>query len=230
MTLREPFVTGIVRFLLKFLCVADSTEAATVPVSGPGILIVNHINFLEVPLLYCLFRRSRPVGIVKRETWDNPVLRILADAWGAIPIKRHGVDRMAMELASAALRAGRILIIAPEGTRSGSGKMGRGFAGVVTLAVKCGVPLIPLAHFGGERFWDNVRNFRRTRVTFRAGRPFRLIADYRTMSRTVRLRLADEVMERLAVLLPEEYRGVYEGKDDPDPELIQFAHDTGTPL
>ena len=53
-------------------------------------------------------------------------------------------------------------MIAPEGTRSGNGRLQRGLPGAVLLAMRSGAPLLPMAYYGGEKFRDNLRNLRRT--------------------------------------------------------------------
>jgi len=101
-----------------------------------------------------------------------------------------------------------MLGIAPEGTRSRTGVLGRGKAGVAVLAHRAGVPIWPVAHWGGEDFWRNLKRFRRTPVSVRVGPPF-LIEPLGSMTKTVRQEVADEIMGRIALLMPEKYRGPY---------------------
>jgi 1-acyl-sn-glycerol-3-phosphate acyltransferase len=199
----------LTRGVLGTLCRINAEELAKVPKKGPLIIVMNHINFLEVPLIYALLRHRAIVGMVKEETWKNPLIRILADSWEAIPIDRSGTDMKAMRKALRTLAEGRILVIAPEGTRSGHGRLQKGREGATMLAQLSKAPVLPVAHFGGERFWENLKRARRTRLTFRVGEPFTLKTPEPGQAKRARTEATDEIMGRIAILLPPEYRGVY---------------------
>lgn len=206
-------VTPIVRFILGRICRIDAEAIGRVPRRGPLIIVTNHINFLEVPLIRAWLHPRRAIGLVKAETWRNPALGFLADAWEAIAIDREGTDLSAMRRALDVLGRGDMLIIAPEGTRSGHGRLQRGHGGVVQLAIRSGAPIVPLAHYGGERFWSNLRSCRRTRFHFRIGDRFTLVPPPGGATRSVREEMTSTVMNSISALLPERYRGQY-----PDPE------------
>jgi len=202
-------VTPVVRLLLSLPVKVDSSELERIPRKGPLIVVLNHINFLEVPLIYAHLYPRDTVGMVKAETWDNLLLRFLADTWDAIALDRQATDMSAMRRALEILDAGRILLVAPEGTRSGHGRLQRGHGGIVQLALRSGAPIVPVAHFGGERFWPNLKRVRRTRFTFRVGEEFRLREPEGGLTKSSRNEMTDQIMNRLAILLPEEYRGIY---------------------
>jgi len=212
-------VSPVVKALLAGACRVEASELARVPRRGPLILVTNHINFLEVPLIYTYLYPRDIVGMVKRETWANPALALLANSWDAISLDRGATDLKAMRKALEALEARRILAIAPEGTRSGHGRLQRGHGGIVQLALRSGAPIMPMAPFGGERFWDNLRSVRRTRFTIRVGEAFALKEPAGGLTRSARREITDEIMNRIALLLPPEYRGVY-----PDPERASTEH------
>ncbi len=204
-------VTSAIRGLIRFLCRVDDGQVALIPAQGPLILVINHINFLDPPLFFTHLQPRPQSGFAKAETWSNPALRLLADLWGAIPLHRGEADMAALRLGLKALEEGRILGVAPEGTRSGNGHMRRGLPGVTFLALHSRAPLLPVAHYGGEAFWDNLRRLRRTDVRIVVGRPFRLQAEGVRVTREVRQQMTDEVMLQVAALLPPQYRGVYAG-------------------
>jgi 1-acyl-sn-glycerol-3-phosphate acyltransferase len=206
-------VTYLLRGALSLLCRVDHRSLSSIPRRGPLIIVTNHINFLEVPLIYAFLYPRRVIGLAKRETWKNPLLGFLGNLWEAIPLDRGKSDIQALTKANEILKRGGILAIAPEGTRSGDGRLQRGHPGVVTIASISGAPIIPLAHWGGERFWPNLRSLRRTRVIMRAGTPFRLDGDGRRITHELRAELADGVMNRISILMPRKYRGAY-----PEPE------------
>ena len=210
MKVRRFVFDTVIRILLKLIARVRAPRLSRVPEKGPLIIAVNHINFLEVPLLYTLLRPRRTIGMAKIETWNNPVLRVLANLWEAIPIRRSYADTRAFKRAAEELERGAIIVVAPEGTRSGSGRLQRANAGIVTLAARTGVPILPIAHFGGERVWSSLRRGRRTIVTVRVGEPIHVVTNgNRSLSRAARDSHLAEVMHSLARLLPERYRGYY---------------------
>ncbi len=145
------FTNYILRLIIRAMCKIDG-EFDKVPKSGPLIMAINHVNFMDAPLIASHLPDQPLTVLAKEETWDNPILGALFSIWGAIPIKRGEVDRKAFQGALDALAAGKILAIAPEGTRSGSGILKRGYPGIVIIAQKAGVPILPVAIYGVERF------------------------------------------------------------------------------
>jgi 1-acyl-sn-glycerol-3-phosphate acyltransferase len=180
-----------------------------VPSGGPLILVTNHINFLDVPLLYTHLLPRPITGFAKVETWDNPAMAYLFNLWQAIPIRRGEPDRKAFRLGLEALQEGKILAIAPEGTRSGHGRLGRGRGGVAMMALQSGAPLMPVVYYGGEILSQNLPRLQRTEFNIVVGNQFYLRAGDGKVDRFVRQEMADEIMYQLAALLPTYYRGNY---------------------
>jgi len=209
MTLTHRFVFLTMKGLTRFLCRVDDAQLARVPDRGPLIIVANHVNFLEVPLIYTHLQPRPMTGFAKVEAWDNPFIGALFDMVEAIPLYRGEADVTAFRQALRALEAGRILALAPEGTRSGHGRLQRGRPGVVLLALRSGAPLLPLVYYGGELFWRNLTRLRRTDFHIVVGQPFYLDAGGVKVTRHMRQQMIDEVMYQMAALLPPAYRGVY---------------------
>jgi len=204
-------VNAAERALVTAICRVDDAEMAKVPATGPLILVTNHVSFLEVPVLHSRLRPRRVVGLAKAEAWKNPFLGWLFNLWGGIPVKRGETDLGALRTCFEALNQGTILVIAPEGTRSRHGRLQRGRSGVVTLALRSGAPILPLAFHGGEKLGHNLRRLRRTEFHIRVGEPFRLEPGDGRLTQEKRQALADDIMRKLAALLPPAYRGEYAG-------------------
>ncbi len=208
MTLTGRFTTFIIILLLKIFCKVEGAQLESVPHKGPLILVINHINFLEVPLIYTLLLPREVCGIIKKETWNSWFVGMLAKEWGAIPINRETPGISTFKETGKALKEKKILCIAPEGTRSGTGVLAKGHPGVVFLALKNRVPILIVAHYGIENFWYNIKRLKRTHVTFVVGKPFMLASEMKTTKNGYQ-EMTDQIMVRMASMLPEHYRGVY---------------------
>ena len=209
MEIRKPVVTCVVKAILSVLCKIDSKEyVQALSCNKPLLVIFNHINFLEIPILVTQCYPIMISGLVKSETWKNPVMAFLFNTYKAVPINRSGAFAEAFKQVLDAVERGVYMLISPEGTRSKDGVLGRGKPGIIQLAMESGIPILPVAHHGGENIWRNIRRFRRTSFAIRAGRPFRIKFDGKP-GKEERELILTEVMMQIAVLLPEQLRGIY---------------------
>ncbi len=216
-------VTSAIKRLIRMLCRVDDAQLARVPERGPLIVITNHVNFLEVPLLYTHLLPRPVTGFAKAENWDNLFLgTLLFRLWGGIPLHRGEPDVTALHRALKALEEGAILGVAPEGTRSGHGRLQQGRPGVVWLAMYSGAPMLPVVFYGGEHFWRNLTHLRRTDFHIIVGQPFYLNVDGVKPTRQVRYQIIDEIMYQMAALLPPAYRGVYSDLSQATETYLRF--------
>ena len=222
MTLTAALVNHSIKGLTHIVCRIDDLELKKIPQQGPLILVLNHVNFLDAPMIYTHLYPRPLTGFVKVETWDNPAFKILFDHWKAIPIRRGELDLQAFQSAYKALRDNQIVAVAPEGTRSGDGVLNIGLPGVVLLALKSGAPIMPVAYYGSEIFWQNLRSIRRTRVNIKVGEPFQLVQKTGLNSKETRQKATDEIMFRISRLLPEQYRGYYGDLSQATTDFIQI--------
>jgi 1-acyl-sn-glycerol-3-phosphate acyltransferase len=209
MTLAQRIVVATFKGLTSLLCRIDDAQLAQVPDRGPLIVVTNHVNMLEIPIIYTHLQPRPVTGMVAAVRWNNCWSRWLLDVCGTIPLRRGEADVAALRRAIAALKEGRILIVDPEGTRSGHGRLQKGHAGVVLLALRSGAPLLPVVFYGSEHYRENLRRLRRTDFHISVGRPFYLDAGGVRVTRQVRRQMIDEVMVQMSALLPPAYRGVY---------------------
>jgi 1-acyl-sn-glycerol-3-phosphate acyltransferase len=209
MTVAAWVVNSSIKALTRAICRVDDAQLDQVPARGPLIVVANHVNFLEVPLLFTHLQPRPVTGFAKAETWHSPIMAPLFDLWGAIPLCRGEADVQALHRALEALKEGYILAVAPEGTRSGHGRLQPGHPGVVLIALRSGAPMLPLVYYGGERIKENLSRFRRTDFHIVVGQPFTLSVEGVRVTREVRQQMTDEIMYQLAALLPPAYRGHY---------------------
>jgi 1-acyl-sn-glycerol-3-phosphate acyltransferase len=224
MTLTFRIVNTTIKGVTRVLCRIDDQQLSLVPRQGPLILVANHINFLEVPVVFTRLQPRPVTGLVKSETWDNRAMAVLFNIWGGIPLRRGEADVSAYHQALEALMNGKIVAVTPEGTRSGHGRLQRGHPGIVTLALRSGAPLLPLVYYGNEQFRSNIVRLRRTDFQIRVGRPFYLEAGERRAMRQVRQVITDEIMYQLAMLLPASYRGEYNNLDAATQNYLRFLN------
>jgi 1-acyl-sn-glycerol-3-phosphate acyltransferase len=223
MTLASRTVNFTIKNITRMLCRIYDSPLAQIPYRGPLILVVNHINFLDIPVLYTHLQPRPVTGLVKSETWDNPAMAYLFNLWGGIPVRRGEADMEAMHLALAALRQGKIVAIAPEGTRSGHGRLQLGQPGLVTLGLHSRAPLLPVVYYGNEAFRSNFTRLRRTDFYFKVGQPFYIHTGEQKANRAVRQAITAEIMYQLAGLLPPEYRGCYADMSAATQKYLQFC-------
>jgi len=113
------------------------------PSEGGVILMSNHISAYDPPLLAAIF--SRPVRFMaKKELFENPFMRFVLFLADAFPVDRSKNDITAVKKALSVLKNQEILGLFPEGTRGEEGKLGNPKLGSVMLAIKSGVPIVPI--------------------------------------------------------------------------------------
>ncbi len=223
--MREAFVNIIIKFLLWVLCKIDYGTLSQIPKDGPLILFGNHINFLDAPLVFSYLWPRKFVSLVKKETFDSPFLRFLFNTWHGIPVNRGTADFTALKTALKALEDKKILVLAPEGTRTNDGKLIKGNPGILAIAQKSNAPIIPVGLYGTEKFHENFRKLKRTKVFFRVGTPFSLALDSKFPDQQTRSLATDEVMFQLAKLLPEQNRGYYSDVENATTHYLRFLED-----
>ncbi len=142
-------------WLWRVACAASGglTVSGRLDVSGGCVIVANHASHADTAaLLAALPPAARPVFGAAADYWfDVPVRRFIATSLaGILPVQRSGDGSYAALLAAArpALRAGRTVVIYPEGTRSTDGSVGEFRSGALRLACECGVPVVPVAIMG----------------------------------------------------------------------------------
>lgn len=199
----------IVWILFRVIGRVEAVGVENVPSQGPAILASNHLHLFDAPLIFSLVERKDLVALVghtHRKIWW---LRWLVESTGGIWINRDTADLPALRSARKHLERGGLLGIAPEGTRSRTGALNPAKTGAAFLADKAGVAIVPVAIWGTETIPAQLRRLRRARISIRFGEPFYLPPlDHGDRSEALQ-RNTDEMMHRIAVMLPESYRGVY---------------------
>jgi len=201
--------TSFVRLCVLIWSRREVLGLDNVPRHGPAILASNHLNLADPPLLAALVPR-RLIFMAKIELWSTPIIGPLYGLCGFIPVRRFEADVAALRRAEKVLRQGHVLAMYPEGTRSRHPGLGKGHPGTAVIALRSGVPIVPVGVSGTEGVSLPSCFLRRTRVRIAFGRPFTLPRGQR-----VTTAMAEEgtewIMREIAALLPEAYRGAYAG-------------------
>lgn len=204
--------TLLMKALLLSLSRWQVNYQGEMPKSGPLIIAANHVNMVDPPLLSASIPR-RIVFMAKREIYFSPG-GIFVRLFGAFPVRRGEPDRQALRQAEAVLREGLALGMFPEGTRSRTAQMQRPKAGTSLIALRSGAPIVPVGITGTEAISGLGFIFRRPKITVNVGRPFSLPPPEGKLTGAQLDELSDFIMERVAELLPEGYRGVYGRSQD----------------
>jgi 1-acyl-sn-glycerol-3-phosphate acyltransferase len=202
---------AIFRVIYRLLLRWSVTGTENVPAEGACILIANHVHLADPVLLMLAFPRHITF-LAKEELFRAPIVGKVMRDGGMFPVARAGslqqkrdVVRKAEEL----LADGRVLAVFPEGQRSSSGNLEHARPGAAVLALHSGAPLVPVAIAGTEQLKGPWWVFLRPRVTVTIGVPFYLHTTGTRLSRSESARHTDQLMRRLAALLPPGRRGDY---------------------
>jgi putative phosphoserine phosphatase/1-acylglycerol-3-phosphate O-acyltransferase len=130
-----------------------------IPRTGPVLLVSNHRSYFDVAAIGLVAARlRRPVRFMaKQELFDAPVVGQLVRALGGIPVERGSGSADPMRRATAALRAGEVVIVLPQGTIPRGEQFFdpvlHGHTGAARLAAATGAPVVPIGLWGTEEVW-----------------------------------------------------------------------------
>ncbi len=192
------------------------------PDKGPFMIVGNHFSFID------------PVAVVRIAKWpleflggaEFPhaprIVKFIPKMWGYYPLYRGTGSRYALKAAEAILKQGGILGIFPE-AGNWAEVLRPGRPGTAYLAVRTGVPILPVGLYGFNEVFP-IKFGKRAKVTIKIGEligPFEITG--RGRDRREKLdELGHEIMSQIAVLLPQEFRGFYSD----DPEVREAAKGT----
>ena len=202
------FAMHVVRLLLLARIRVYGRE--NIPVRGPYLVALNHMSVADTPILLLSFP---PVEwrFFAGEKWRKHPIYGPIMAWlGAIYINRGEVDRRALREALAALAAGKVFGLAPEGSRSKQGALKPAKEGAAYLASRAGVPILPVGLVNSDQLFANARRLRPTTIEVHIGEPF-LLPEVNGRPRGPQLAAYTHlIMVKIAALLPARYRGAYQ--------------------
>ncbi len=211
--MRLKFTRFLIRFLLRLLTRNEVRGRENIPTSGNFVIAANHIGLVDAFLPFYIINNSNLVLLVG-EKWEKIwIMRWLGRGLNFLFVDRFNPDLKAIRQVIARMKHGEVLVITPEGTRSKVGTLIEGKPGVSYLAAKMGFPLAPVGISGSfdQIFFGQLKRLHRPHVTVTIGPSFSLPPlPTEAQARDEALNNdTDEIMCRIAALLPPEQYGVY---------------------
>jgi 1-acyl-sn-glycerol-3-phosphate acyltransferase len=203
----------LTRVLFKLIARIQITGYENLPTSHNFIIASNHLGLVDAMLVYYVLDRWDLCVMVGEKWKEKALFRFIGQHLNFVFIDRFNPDLKALREIIGRMKKGQVLVIAPEGTRSLTGALIEGKPGVSYLAAKLGYPIIPVALTGtpDKVLLGHLKHFQRAPITITAGKTFTLAPlPVESQGRDEALQdYTDEIMCRIAILLPEKYRGVY---------------------
>jgi 1-acyl-sn-glycerol-3-phosphate acyltransferase len=215
--MRLRFIRFIIRLLMRLLTRTKIRGMENLPASGNFIIASNHLGLVDAFLPF-LFLDNTNLFLLVGEKWEKvAILRWLGKRLNFIFVDRFNPDVKAIREVITRMKQGEVLVITPEGTRSKVGHLIEGKQGVSYLAAKLGYPILPAGISGSfdPLFFGQLKRLKRPRITVNVGPAFNfppLPAENQGRDEALKAD-TEEIMCRIAALLPEEFRGFY--KDHP---------------
>lgn len=174
-----------------------------IPKKGAFIFASNHRSYAD-PVLVVICGRGRFSFMAKSELFEKKAFGWLIRMLGAFPVERGKGDTAAIDRAISTVQNGTHLLIFPEGTRSATGKVGKGKTGVALIAAKAGADVIPVGiNFEGKLHF-------RSKIVVRYGKPIPAsqlaLADNltdRDMLRSLKRNVVPPIMDGIRSLVDE---------------------------
>ncbi len=202
-------VRKILAFLFHLIARPEIQGAENIPAQGACIIATNHLSILDAPLIFTAVTRKDFTALIARKHKKNPFIRWLVSQVDGVWIDRYMVELEPLRQITRHLKEGGIIGISPEGTRSQTNQLIKAKTGVAYLAAKTNALIVPVAVTGTENAVADWKRLRRPTLTLRFGAAFQLPALDSKNRDTILEENTDEIMCRIAAMLPERYRGVY---------------------
>jgi len=205
------FIRGLIRFIFNLIARIEVRGYEHLPKDTSFVIATNHLGIVDVPIAFYALDRWDMFVVIGEKWRDVGLFRWVGKHFNFIFIDRFNPDIKALRTIISLMEKNNILVIAPEGTRSRTGALIEGKPGVSYLATKLNRPIVPVAITGTEdaNLLGSLKRLHRGHITLTAGSAFTLPPLPRENRDETLKRYTDEIMCRIAALLPEKYRGVY---------------------
>ncbi len=199
----------IIGWLLKRLTDTEIRGIENIPLTGGVLIATNHMSRMDIPVLFQTPNRPDMTALVTTKYLKYPLLRWFIVTAQGIWLDRDTADFGAFRSAVEALKKGLAVGISPEGTRSSTGQLLEGKPGAALLAIRAGVPILPVAIAGTEDAVKKMFRFKKPHITATFGTLIPAPQLDRENREGQLQHLTDEIMCQIAAMLPEQYWGFY---------------------
>jgi len=179
-----------------------------IPSEGPLLIVANHISLADPPVVSVSINR-KTVFMAKEELFKPRIIGVFLRRFGAFPVRRNHPNKEAFKNVRSVLKSGLALVIFPEGGRSMNFKLKKALPGSALIALRSGVPILPIGITGTESIDGLGWLLHRPKVVVNIGQTFTLPRKKGKLTKEELAEYTDTIMERIAELLPPEYIGRY---------------------
>jgi 1-acyl-sn-glycerol-3-phosphate acyltransferase len=209
--MNRDFFYRAFRILARLLTQTEYKGMENIPSQGGIVVALNHMSQADSVLLLLNPKRTDIIAMVADKYKKYLLFRWVIEGTGCIWLDRDKADYAAFRTATEAIKNGAAMGIAPEGTRSRNGQLLQGKPGAVLLAMRGDVPILPVGVAGTEVVMHKITHLQRAKITLTFGPVFHLPPINRANREEEMQHQADEIMCRIAALLPDKYHGFYAG-------------------
>ncbi len=206
------WATYSMRLVLTVVARWKVTGRDRVPREGAVVVVSNHLNNIDAPVIAAAIAKRRVRFMAKIELFKRP-FGVVPRLYGAFPVRRFESDIAAMLNAERVLKRGQVLGMFPEGTRSRTGFIGRPHPGTAMIALRSGATVLPCAVTGSEQLGNPLNVLRQPRITVTIGEPIALTAVRRPTEAQVN-ELTDRIFAEITAMLPPKYLPANTGMEE----------------
>ena len=206
----QAFLTWLIRTIVNLIARVEIQGSENIPKEGGFVIATNHLGRLDVALLFYALEGDFILTIAEKYE-HHWLFGPIGNAINGIWLDRYNADVGAIRQVLTRMKAGGILAIAPEGTRSKTETMAEGKPGVAYLALKAGLPIVPVGLTGTEdrMVIDRLKHLKKSEIKIIVGTPLNLPPIPKKNRDAILKEYTEEIMCQIGALLPEKYRGVY---------------------
>ena len=206
----QAFLTWLIRTIVNLIARVEIQGPENIPKEGGFVIATNHLGRLDVALLFYALEGDFILTIAEKYE-HHWLFGPIGNAINGIWLDRYNADVGAIRQVLTRMKAGGILAIAPEGTRSKTETMAEGKPGVAYLALKAGLPIVPVGLTGTEdrMVIDRLKHLKKSEIKIIVGTPLNLPPIPKKNRDAILKEYTEEIMCQIGALLPEKYRGVY---------------------
>jgi 1-acyl-sn-glycerol-3-phosphate acyltransferase len=205
------WATYALRGILWVVARWDVRGRENVPAEGPVIVVSNHLNNADPPILAAGIARRRIHFMAKIELFKYP-FGVVPRLYGAFPVRRFDSDLGALLSAERLLKKGGVLGMFPEGTRSRNGYIGTPHPGTALIALRSGATVVPCAMAGTEGLRNPLIVFRKPRMSVVIGAPI-LVEKVRRPTEEQISALTGQIFDAIKAMVLPQYLPPYTGTE-----------------